>query len=116
MAGMSENDRYVHARGWSLLLLDAVGADAIVMPWRVCYIRASCADDDRLRAHEREHFRQIEQDGAAKFSLLYLWYGLRYGYRANPYEIAARINCREQICTARDLREPRIARLVRRMS
>ncbi len=112
---MSESDRYVHAQGWSRLLLDIVGADAIVMPWRVCYIRASCADDDPLRAHESEHFRQIERDGAAKFSLLYLWYGLRYGYRANPYEVSARINCGEQICTPRDLRDARVARLVRRV-
>lgn len=107
-------DRFAVARGWSLLLLDAVRADAIVMPWRVCYIRAHCADDAQLRAHEHEHFRQIEQDGALKFSLLYAWYGLRYGYYANPYERAARINCGEDACSAQDLATPRLARLIRR--
>ncbi len=95
------------------MLLDVVGADAIVLPWRICYIRAHCADDAHLRAHEHEHFRQIAHDGALKFSLLYLWYGLRYGYRQNPYERAARINCGEDACTAGDLAEPRLARLLR---
>ena len=39
-----------------------------------------------LRHHELIHIEQIERDGAAKFSVLYLWYLVRHGYRRNPYE------------------------------
>lgn len=44
----------------------------------------------RTVAHELEHVRQIEREGLIKFYVKYLWYNIRYGYRNNPYEVAAR--------------------------
>jgi hypothetical protein len=35
------------------------------------------------------HLRQIQRDGPVRFTLTYAWWLLRYGYRANPYEIEA---------------------------
>lgn len=46
--------------------------------------------DPAWRAHEDEHKRQWRDEGRVVFSLKYLWWQLRYGYRDNPYEVAAR--------------------------
>ena len=46
--------------------------------------------DDWLFRHELEHVYQIEREGFIKFHLKYLYYLIRYGYKKNPYEIAAR--------------------------
>lgn len=46
--------------------------------------------DDTLFRHEWEHVEQVQRDGWFKFYLLYIWYSIRYGYKNNPYEVAAR--------------------------
>jgi hypothetical protein len=45
---------------------------------------------DKLRCHEQCHARQVIRDGRLWFIVTYLFYNLRYGYRANPYEMEAR--------------------------
>lgn len=43
----------------------------------------------RLLRHELEHVRQWRRQ-PLRFPLHYAWLYLRHGYRANPYEVAAR--------------------------
>ena len=42
-----------------------------------------------LQIHELTHVKQIERDGIIKFSVMYTYYTIKYGYRDNPYEIEA---------------------------
>ena len=44
---------------------------------------------ERLIRHELEHVRQWREAGWT-FPLRYAWLHLKHGYRANPYEVAAR--------------------------
>lgn len=78
------------ATGFWLWLLDRIECDGITMPWRKVYIRPDCLDDDGLRAHEMMHLVQISRYGPIRFSILYLWQLLRYGYDRMPLEIEAR--------------------------
>jgi hypothetical protein len=48
----------------------------------------------RLLCHELEHVRQW-RSRPLSFPLHYAWLYLRHGYRANPYEVAARAAERE---------------------
>ena len=50
--------------------------------------RAEQSSEQTLRRAEAS-VEQIERDGAVKFSVLFLWYLVRYGYRRNPYEVEA---------------------------
>lgn len=55
------------------------------------YFKHAKADIEAWRVeHERVHVWQVEKHGIVKFYLTYLFYLLRYGYRANPYEVEAR--------------------------
>ncbi len=45
---------------------------------------------DRLFRHEMQHIYQIYRDGCIGFYLKYIWYGIRHGYKTNPYEVEAR--------------------------
>jgi len=58
--------------------------------WRVIYVLPGNENDERLLRHERKHLEQIERDGRVLFAIKYLWWGLLYGYHANPYELEAR--------------------------
>lgn len=78
------------ATGLILWFLKRSGALAITMPWKVIYCRPGSEDNTKLLRHEEEHIRQIERDGAIKWTVLVLWYLLRYGYKNSPYEIDAR--------------------------
>jgi len=42
------------------------------------------------RQHEDTHKVQWARDGWLKFSIMYVYYLVRRGYRQNPYEIEAR--------------------------
>ena len=66
--------------------LDVVG---LTMPWRSIYVAASHEHSRSLREHEQIHIQQIDRDGPIRFSLLYLYYQVRYGYETNPYEVEA---------------------------
>lgn len=58
--------------------------------WRTIYVLPGHENNQRLLRHERCHLEQIERDGHILFSLKYLWWLCRYGYRNNPYEVEAR--------------------------
>lgn len=61
----------------------------IVMPWRTIYFLPPWNKCPEFIRHELVHIDQINRDGPIKFSLKYLYWLARYGYRANPYEIEA---------------------------
>jgi hypothetical protein len=46
--------------------------------------------DPDLMAHEQAHWMQAQRDGPFTFARRYVWWGLRYGYWDNPYEVEAR--------------------------
>jgi len=70
-------------------ILDALGMAGLTMPWRRVYVHPDWWGREDLARHELVHLEQIERDGALLFSVRYLWWLLRYGYRGNPYEIEA---------------------------
>lgn len=81
--------KFVAAYGPWRWFLAGFGYRAITMPWKTIYVLREHLDDEQLRRHELVHIEQIERDGAIRFSILYLWYLVRYGYRRNPYELEA---------------------------
>jgi len=81
--------KFVPAYGPWRWFLRGAGFHAITMPWRSIYVLREHWDAVELRRHELIHIEQIERDGAVKFSVLYVWYLVRYGYLQNPYEIEA---------------------------
>lgn len=70
--------------------LRATGFGAITTPWGVVYALPERIGDAGLAAHEAVHLEQIARMGGARWAVTYLWYLLRYGYRANPLEVEAR--------------------------
>lgn len=56
----------------------------------VIYVLPGREHDAALLRHERTHLAQMRRDGKALFALRYGWWCVRYGYRANPYEVEAR--------------------------
>lgn len=81
---------FKEATGFLLWCLDRFGYCAITMPWGTVYMLPSRFYDDGIREHESVHLEQISRIGATRWALTYLWYNLRYGYKANPYEVEAR--------------------------
>lgn len=77
------------ARGPWLWLLKMTGLYGITMPWKTIYVLPEYIDWPELRQHELVHIKQIERHGPVKFTLLYIWYHIRYGYRKNPLEVEA---------------------------
>ncbi len=78
--------KFVPAYGLWRWFLKGAGYRAITMPWRSIYVLREYIEVEELRRHELVHIEQIERDGAVKFSILFLLYLVRYGYRSNPYE------------------------------
>jgi len=78
--------KFVPAYGPWRWFLKGAGFRAITMPWKSIYVLAEYWHVEQLRRHELVHIEQIERCGAVRFSVLYLWYLLRYGYWNNPYE------------------------------
>lgn len=70
--------------------LETTGFAAITMPWQTIYVLPEHMNNSGLIAHETVHVKQIQEFGAVKFTLKYLWYQIRYGYKNNPFEIEAR--------------------------
>lgn len=70
--------------------LETFGYAGITMPWKTIHIRKDRMHDQRLIKHEMVHIDQIIRMGAIKFTVVYLWNNIRYGYRNNPLEIEAR--------------------------
>jgi hypothetical protein len=84
--------------GPSGLALRTVGAEANAIGQVV--LSRSTASSPALLAHEAVHVRQAERLGPLLFPL-YLWLGARYGYRAHPIELAARLGARRAITPGR---------------
>jgi hypothetical protein len=62
---------------------------AAVTLGRTIIVHPDAALTRRLLRHELEHVRQW-RSRPISFPLHYAWLYLRHGYRANPYEVAAR--------------------------
>lgn len=56
---------------------------------RTIVMHPDAAATERLVRHELAHVRQWRRD-PVMFPLRYAWNHMRYGYRANPYEVEAR--------------------------
>jgi hypothetical protein len=72
-------------------VLNTFGLAGIVMPWptpTIYYLSPWHKSPEFIR-HELVHVAQIRRMGRVTFSLAYLYYLARYGYRANPLEIEA---------------------------
>lgn len=80
---------FYEARGLLARFLRRNEFAAVTMPWRRVYVLPEWMGHPAIIAHEQVHLDQIERDGPAKFTILYLWWLLRYGYERNPYEIEA---------------------------
>jgi len=63
---------------------------AMVTPWKTIHIMEHRKDDAKLIEHEMVHIDQINRLGSLRWTIMYLWYQLRYGYDENPFEIEAR--------------------------
>lgn len=74
-------------RFWRFVLA-RLNAAAITMPWRTVYI-APGHDSETLRRHEQVHIDQIDRHGPVRFSVLYIWFLIRFGYWRHPFEIEA---------------------------
>lgn len=59
------------------------------MPWGRVYILEPWFNDRLIRIHEVVHLRQIQREGSVRFSCRYMWWLVRFGYWANPYEVEA---------------------------
>lgn len=74
-------------RPWGGFTIPVLFFGAVILYW---------LDDDQIaphdwvRLHEREHAKQIALMGALCFTAVYLYNRVRYGYRNNPLEVAAR--------------------------
>ena len=71
---------------WFLRRFDGA---AITMPWRRVYVLEEHWNDPAMIRHELVHIEQIDRDGPVLFTVKYLYWLARYGYRRNPYEIEA---------------------------
>lgn len=58
--------------------------------WRAIYVLPGHERNEPLLRHERKHLEQIERDGRLLFSIKYLYWLCRYGYKNCPYEVEAR--------------------------
>jgi hypothetical protein len=87
--GLSNKSSFVIAGWFWGRFLRLTGIAAITMPWGRVYMREEYYDHPELRGHESVHLAQIKRDGAIRFSIKYLYWLTKYGYRKNPYEVEA---------------------------
>jgi hypothetical protein len=83
-------DPFHEARGPVRWFLRATGFAAITLPTRRVYVLREHAGDLGLLAHEAVHLDQIARLGPVRFTLVYLWQLIRYGYERHPLEVEAR--------------------------
>jgi len=81
--------KFVKATGLTEALLKQMGLFGIVMPWRTIYYRDNWNKCPTFIRHEMVHIEQIEREGAVKFTVKYLYWLMKYGYRNNPFEVEA---------------------------
>ena len=79
------------AKGLILWFMQKMGYLGWTSFWNtIYYIDEKSMNDESIRRHELKHIEQINRDGILKFSIMYLYYAIIYGYRENPYEVEAR--------------------------
>ena len=93
------NAKFKEVTGWRLKLLYLFGFNGFTFFNGVIWLRPNLEPDVKYRVmvHEARHIFQINRDGYIKFTVKYLYYLARYGYRNNPYEIDARKVANERI-------------------
>lgn len=90
MTPTNDGPNFYRANRVSVWIFNRLGVAAITMPWKSVYLHPDYLFDQRIRNHETAHVAQINRDGALKWSILVVWYVIRYGYTNSPYEIEAR--------------------------
>lgn len=70
--------------------MDWAGLAGCAWPWKTIHIHPRSETDVVLRLHEMAHVAQIEREGALLWTLMSIWYPIRYGYWQAPHEIEAR--------------------------
>ena len=90
---------FVEVGGWKLRLLEKMGFLGFTFFNGTVWLRPNMDAETkhRVMVHEARHIFQINRDGYLKFTVKYLYYLARYGYRNNPYEIDARKAANERI-------------------
>jgi hypothetical protein len=83
-------DKYNHWLGKFFGLINGQKRFAITLGQTTYYSVSEETIGPAWRFHEDWHKYQWAMDGVIKFSLLYVWYLIRYGYYDNPYEVEAR--------------------------
>ena len=78
------------ATGLIAVYMRACGFAGWASFWRTIYVLPGHENNQRLLRHERCHLEQIERDGRLLFSIKYLYWLCRYGYKKCPYEVEAR--------------------------
>lgn len=78
------------ASGILLWLMRKLGFKGWTSFWNTIYIVPGFENEAWLLNHEKKHLEQIQRDGRFKFTVVYLFWLLKYGYKMNPYEIEAR--------------------------
>ena len=93
------NAKFKEVTGWRLKLLYLFGFNGFTFFNGPVWLRPNLEPDVKYRVmvHEARHIYQIKRDGYLKFTVKYLYYLARYGYRNNPYEIDARKAANERI-------------------
>ena len=90
---------FVEVTNWRLWLLEKMGFLGFTFFNGTIWLRPNMDAETKYRVmvHEARHIFQIKRDGYLKFTVKYLYYLARYGYRNNPYEIDARKVANERI-------------------
>ena len=93
------NAKFKEVTGWRLKLLYLFGFNGFTFFNGTIWLRPNLepAVKYRVMVHEARHIFQINRDGYIKFTVKYLFWLLKYGYRKNPYEIDARKAANERI-------------------
>jgi hypothetical protein len=84
--------KIISAKGIYSWFLFKFNYSAITMPWQTVHVRSDRIGPEyrKLIDHEMVHIDQINKYGSIRWTLLYLYYSMRYGYINNPLEIEAR--------------------------
>ena len=93
------NANFKEVTGWRLKLLCLFGFNGFTFFNGTIWLRPNMDAETkhRVMVHEARHIFQINRDGYIKFTVKYLFWLWKYGYRQNPYEVDARQIANERI-------------------
>lgn len=89
-AGVVSQPKIKTAKGLIRLYMRLCGFKGWASFWRTAYLMPGYENADWLIRHELKHLEQIERLGRLRFSVHYLYWLLKVGYRNHPMEIEAR--------------------------